>query len=77
MGEKNVSLQRMAALLGKPNYQTVQKHLARETILVTNFLNMVEALGYEVVVQPISSGRRPPGSYVLGTTGESESENAQ
>jgi hypothetical protein len=66
LARREITQTAFAAMLGLKTYHAVQTRLSKPNITSDNLEQMLRALGYEVVIQPISSGRRPPNSYVLG-----------
>lgn len=67
--ETGITQQRLADAMGYSNGQAnVAKILARTDIHASTFVRLLDKLGYEVVIQPRTPGRRPEGQMVL--TGE-------
>lgn len=56
---------RMAKELGLGRQSAIANRLARENISILNAMEMLNKMGYEIVFQPISSGRRKEGAFVI------------
>lgn len=57
---------RLADAMGYANGQAnVSRLLARNDLYVTTLIRLLDKMGYEIVVQPRTRGRRPEGQMVL------------
>lgn len=56
---------RMAKELGLGRQSAIANRLARENISIMNAMEMLNKMGYEIVFQPISGGRRKDGAFVI------------
>lgn len=65
MREKKVTQAMMAKSIGKEKATDVSARLASKNMTFNKAIEMLEVLGYEVVVQPIPRGKRPDGQYII------------
>lgn len=56
---------RMAKELGLGRQSAIANRLARENISIINAIEMLDKMGYEIVFQPVSGGRRKDGAFVI------------
>lgn len=65
MREKKVTQAMMAKSIGKEKATDVSARLASKNMTFNKAIEMLEVLGYEVVVQPVPRGKRPEGQYII------------
>ncbi len=65
MHRAQINQTQLAKLVGFKNQSNVSEALKRD-IKISVFQRMIDALGYEVVVQKKKQGKRPEGQIVLG-----------
>lgn len=65
MKEKGCSLRQMAVYIGKDRPNDVSARLASKNMTFDKAIEMLSALGYEVIVQPVTAGQRKDGSIVI------------
>ena len=70
MSEKGVTQKQLAMSIGAKSQSVVAERLRTNTFTVANLNAMLEALGYELVVQPKKPGRRPDGQFVIDASEE-------
>ena len=61
--EKKVSQEQIAKAMGKIQ-QSVSRSMGKDSAPMSFFVECAEVLGYEVVIQPKSAGKRKEGSFV-------------
>lgn len=59
------SLKQLATAIGKKRPNDVSARLASKNMSFNNALEMLGAMGYEVVVQPVTAGQRKEGAIVI------------
>lgn len=67
MKEKNVTQQAMAKAINKDKATDVSARLASKNMTFSKAIEMLEVMGYEVVVQEKRQGRRVDGQMVVTT----------
>lgn len=65
MKEKKVTQISMAKSIGKEKATDVSARLASKNMTFNKAIEMLSVMGYEVVVQPVSRGKRPDGQYIV------------
>lgn len=65
MHRSQINQTQLAKLVGFKNQSNVSEALKRD-IKISVFQRMIDALGYEVVIQKKKPGKRPEGQIVLG-----------
>lgn len=65
MRDKKVTQISMAKSIGKEKATDVSARLASKNMTFNKAIEMLEVMGYEVVVQPIQKGKRPNGQYII------------
>lgn len=65
MREKKVTQAMMAKSIGKEKATDVSARLASKNMTFNKAIEMLEVLGYEIVVQPVPRGKRPEGQYII------------
>lgn len=65
MRDKKVTQISMAKSIGKEKATDVSARLASKNMTFNKAIEMLEVMGYEVVVQPIQKGKRPSGQYII------------
>lgn len=64
--EKKVTYDQLAKATGAKSYTNVKNVLSRDgSVNVETAVKLLEALGYEMVIQPKKQGRRPDGQQVV------------
>lgn len=69
MKESNITQNDLAELMGYNSQGTIGNALRSNNFTTNTFLRWLDKLGYEVVVQPKTSGKRKEGSIVLEPSG--------
>ena len=59
------SLKQLATAIGKKRANDVSARLASKNMTFNNAIEMLSAMGYEVVVQPVTAGQRKDGAVVI------------
>lgn len=59
------SLKQLATAIGKKRPNDVSARLASKNMNFNNAIEMLSAMGYEVVVQPVTAGQRKEGAIVI------------
>lgn len=65
MKEKGFTQAQMAKAIGKPSANTVGARLTSDSLSTNNVVEMLDVIGYELVVQPKTQGQRKEGSMVI------------
>lgn len=65
MRDKKVTQAMMAKSIGKEKATDVSARLASKNMTFNRAIEMLEVLGYEIVVQPVPRGKRPEGQYII------------
>lgn len=65
MRSKGVTLQSMAKSIKKEEAKEVSSRLGSKNMTFDKAIEMLSVMGYEVVVQPRTSGDRKAGQYVI------------
>lgn len=65
MKEKKVTQQAMAVSIGKKKATDVSARLSSKNLTFDKAIEMLNVLGYEVVIQPKKPGVRPQGQIVI------------
>lgn len=74
--EKKWSLQQLAVAIGKKRGNDVSARLATANMSFDKAIEMLSVMGYEVVVQPITTGNRKAGAIVIdGSDVKEEAKN--
>lgn len=69
MKEAKINQVQLAKLTGQSSQSVISERLRRDNLSVRTMLEMLDAMGYEMVIQPKSRGKRKEGQIVL-TAGE-------
>ena len=64
MKGKGLNMQHMAKMLDI-KYQSVQKKLYRNDMTITKALEVLDVLGYEMILQPVEKGRKRDGQILI------------
>jgi hypothetical protein len=64
MENKGVNVAALTKMLELNSYRTTQTRLRKPNMRTDTFQQMLNALGYEVIVQPMGN-RKPQGAYIL------------
>ena len=51
--------------IGVKSQSVVSMRLSSDGVSISNVLEMLDAIGYELVIQPKRPGRRPEGQFVI------------
>lgn len=70
MKEKGVTQVALAFMMGFSSQGSIGNMLKRENMDSDVFVELLDNLGYEVVVQPKTQGQRKAGSMVVETSGK-------
>lgn len=70
MSEKGVTQKQLASAIGAKSQSVIAERLKTNSFTVSNLNSMLNALGYELVVQQRKPGRRPEGQYVIDVAEE-------
>lgn len=65
MREKKFTQKMMASAIGKPSANAVGSRLSSTNMTFDRAQEMLEVLGYEIVIQPVTAGQRKDGAYVI------------
>lgn len=65
MNEKGVTQKQLAAAIGAKSQSVIAERLKTNSFTVSNLNTMLEAMGYEIVIQPKRQGRRADGQFVV------------
>lgn len=65
MKEKGCTLKQMAKCIGKDRPNDVSARLASKNMSFDKAMEMLDVLGYEIVIQPVTAGQRKDGSIVI------------
>lgn len=65
MKEKGCTQAQMAKAIGKPSANSVGSRLTSDSLSTNNIIEMLDVLGYELVVQPKTQGQRKEGAMVI------------
>ena len=65
MRERGVTQKGMASSVGKERPQDISARLQSKNMTFNRAIEMLDVLGYEVVVQPRKAGKRPDGQIVI------------
>lgn len=65
MKEKGFTQAQMAKAIGKPSANAVGARLNSDNLSANTMVEMLDILGYELVVQPKTQGQRKEGSIVI------------
>ena len=71
--EKKVTLEQIAKAMDRL-FPSVWRSMKNDNAPMSFFVECAEVLGYEVVIQPKSAGKRKEGSYVVTVESEKQSE---
>lgn len=55
----------MKERIGAKSQSVVSMRLSSDGLSISNVLEMLDAIGYELVIQPKRPGRRPEGQFVI------------
>lgn len=72
MKERKITQAVMATALGLNGANRVGRRLMRQNMNTDSVIEMLNVLGYELVVQPIKPGKRPEGQIVLEMSEDKE-----
>lgn len=75
--EKRISQEKLAEHSGIGSQSTLASRLSRENMSIKNALQMLDALGYELVVQPKTAGKRKVGAYVVTMEDEDSADSGR
>ena len=70
MKKEGWSLKQMATAIGKKRPNDVSARLASQNMSFDKATEMLAAMGYEVVVQPVTAGQRKEGAIVIDSEDE-------
>ena len=71
--ESGLTGDQIAKMLGYPDGRYISAKLSSKNMTIDAIVGIAECLGYEVVLQPKTSGRRKEGQIVIqGSKGESK-----
>lgn len=73
MKDSKFTQQRMADILGKKHAKEIGSRLMSKNMSFDRALEMLDALGYEIVVQPVTAGQRKEGAIVIDGKDDEES----
>ena len=68
MRQTKTSQKMLAERIGVKNQSTIAMRLKQESIGVNNVIEMLDAIGYEMVIQEKKRGRRAEGQMVITLT---------
>jgi transcriptional regulator with XRE-family HTH domain len=69
--EKKVTYDQLAKAVGAKSYSNIKNLLSdKANPTIDSLIPVLEALGYEMVIQPKKQGRRPEGQYVIDVAEE-------
>ena len=71
MKNTNTTQKQMAERLGEKTQSVISQRLLHDNMSINLALEMLDVLGYEIVVQPKKRGRRPDGQILI-TRGDEE-----
>ncbi len=71
MKKEGWSLKQMATAIGKNRPNDVSARLASKNMSFDKAVEMLTAMGYEVVVQPVTAGQRKDGAILIDSEDES------
>lgn len=63
--QTNWTQARLAAAVGLKDQRVLANRLTQENISINIAQEMLNKMGYEIVFQPVSGGRRKEGSFVI------------
>lgn len=72
MKETRTTQERLAHLVGCKSQRAISERLHKQDIKIGMMVEMLESMGYELVVQPKTSGKRKIGQIVLTIGKENE-----
>jgi predicted XRE-type DNA-binding protein len=70
MKKEGWSQKQMATAIGKQRPNDVSARLASKNMSFDKAIEMLAAMGYEVVVQPVTAGQRKDGAIVISSEDE-------
>jgi predicted XRE-type DNA-binding protein len=70
MKKEGWSQKQMATAIGKQRPNDVSARLATKNMSFDKAIEMLAAMGYEVVVQPVTAGQRKDGAIVISSEDE-------
>ena len=70
MKKEGWSQKQMATAIGKKRPNDVSARLASQNMSFDKATEMLSAMGYEIVVQPVTAGQRKEGAIVIDSEGE-------
>lgn len=67
MKDKKTTQVQLAERLGVTSQSVIAQRLRMENISIDKVLEMLDAIGYEMIIQERKRGRRPEGQLVIGS----------
>lgn len=65
MKSRNVTQEQMAKIIGAKSQSVISERLRKKNVTLNNVIEMLDAIGYEMVIQEKKPGRRPEGQLVI------------
>lgn len=65
MKETKITQTRLAEILGEKHQSVISERLRQNNISINLAMEMLDVMGYELVIQPKKPGRRPEGQILI------------